>query len=142
RHEKFSRSYRERRRDLIMISIKALAAAAAISTGFAFAVPATTQAMPVGPIKMQSVQDSTLVNVHYKKKKHWRKHHWREARRWRYHRWARYCDPWDGCYRRHARYYYPYYYDEPYYGYGYPYYGGYYGPGFYGPGIGFSFRIH
>jgi hypothetical protein len=131
-----------------MISIKTLAAAAAISAGFAFAIPATSQAMPVGPIKVQSVQHSNLVDVHYKKKKHWHKKHgkhkWREARRWRHHRWARYCDPWDGCYRRrHARLYYPYYYDEPYYGYGYGYpYGGYYGPGFYGPGIGFSFRFH
>ena len=130
-----------------MISIKTLAAAAAISTGFAFAMPATSQAMPVGPIKVQSAYDGNIVDVNHKKwhKKHG-KYKWREARRWRHHHWARYCDPWDGCYRRrHARFFYPDYdyYDEPYYGYGYGYpYGGYYGPGFYGPGIGFSFRIH
>jgi hypothetical protein len=124
-----------------MFNMKTLAAAAAISVGFAFAVPATSQAMPVGPVKIQTEQNKDISTVHYKKKK-WRKHRWRESRRWRHgRRWARYCDPWDGCYRRrHARFY--RYWDEPYYGYGgYPY-GGYYGgPGFYGPGIGLHFRI-
>ena len=127
-----------------MINMKTLAAAAAISVGFAFAMPATSQAMPVGPVKVQDQQNSHIVDVRHKK---WHKRKkWRESRRWRHsRRFARYCDPWDGCYRRrHARFY--RYWDEPYYGYGgYPYggypYGGYYGPGFYGPGIGLHFRI-
>lgn len=131
-----------------MFNVKTLAAAAAISVGFALAAPATSQAMPAGPLKVQTSGDANVIDAHYKNKKHWRKRHkWRESRRWRHHnrRWARYCDPWDGCYRRrHARVY--RYWDEPYYGYGdpygYPYYGGYYGPGFYGPGIGLQFRIH
>jgi hypothetical protein len=134
-----------------MMNIKTLLTAAAVSTGVALAVPmANSQAMPVAAVKAQIANDSNIVNVHYKNKKHWRKHHWRESRRWRrHHYWASYCDPWDGCYpRRQARFYryYDYDYDEPYYGYsGYPYgypYGGYYGPGFYGPGIGLQFRIH
>jgi len=128
-----------------VINIKTLALGAAIATGVAFALPvATSQAMPVGPVKAQAMQDNNIVQANHRKKK-WRQ--WRESRRWRHNRrWARYCDPWDGCYRhRHARFY--RYYDEPYYGYGgYPYdypYGGYgYGPGFYGPGIGLQFRIH
>lgn len=123
-----------------MINIKTLAVATAISAGIAFAMPVASQAMPIGPVKIQTANDGNIVDVHYKNKKHWRKHQ-RESRRWRHsRRWARYCDPWDGCYRRrHARFY--RYYDEPYYGdYGYPY-GGYYGPGFYGPGIGLQFRI-
>jgi hypothetical protein len=122
-----------------MLNMKSLAAAAAISVGFAFAMPATTQAMPVGPVKIQDAQNSHIVDVRHKR---WHKRKkWRESRRWRHgRRWARYCDPWDGCYRRrHARFY--RHWDEPYYGYGgYPY-GGYYGPGFYGPGIGLHFRI-
>jgi len=131
-----------------VLNIKTLLMAAAVSAGVALAVPATSQAMPAStPVKMQTAQSGNLVQVHYKKK--WRKNYyrkgkWRESRRWRHNRrWARYCDPWDGCYRRrHARFY--RYWDEPYYGYGYggyPYYGGYYGPGFYGPGIGLQFRI-
>ena len=127
-----------------MTNIKTLALGAAIATGVAFAMPVAGQAMPVGPVKTQVANDGNVVNVHYRK--HWRKKYWRESRRWRHNRyWARYCDPWDGCYRRrHVRFY--RYYDEPYYGYGgYPYdypYGGYYGPGFYGPGIGLQFRIN
>ncbi len=130
-----------------MINIKALAVAAAVSAGFALAMPATSQAMPVGPIKVQTAQDSNIESVVYRK---YRRHHWRwrESHRWyRGHYWAGgYCDPWYGCYhRRHyVRYYHPYYYDPYYYDDYYPYYGGYYGPGFYGPGIGigFGFRIH
>lgn len=125
-----------------MTKIKTLLIAAAVSTGVAFAMPTASQAMPAStPVKMQAVKDGNIVKVHKKK---WRKNKWRESRRWRHNRrWARYCDPWDGCYRRrHARFY--RYWDEPYYGYGYggyPYYGGYYGPGFYRPGIGLYFRI-
>jgi hypothetical protein len=125
-----------------VINIKTLLMAAAISTGVAFALPVASQAMPQSaPVKMQTANDGNLVQVNHKKKwykKKWRKNKWRESRRWRHKRWARYCDPWDGCYRRrHARFY--RYWDEPYYGYGYPYYG--YGPGFYGPGIGLHFHI-
>lgn len=128
-----------------MLNIKTLALGAAIATGIAFAMPvATSQAMPVGPVKIQAAQDSNIIQTNHRKKKwresrRWRGDGWREGRRWRHNRrWARYCDPWDGCYRRrHARFY--RYYDEPYYGYGgYPYgypYGG------YGPGIGLQFRI-
>lgn len=124
-----------------MINIKTLAMATAVSAGIAFAVPVASQAMPAGPVKIQATTDSNIVDVRHKKKK-WREsrrwrdgRRWRESRRWRHNnrRWGRYCDPWDGCYRRrHARFY--RYYDEPYYG-------GYYGPGFYGPGIGLQFRI-
>ncbi|WP_119268496.1 hypothetical protein [Taklimakanibacter deserti] len=125
-----------------MLNIKTLLMAAAVSTGVALPLPAASQAMPASaPVKMQTAQDGNLVQVYHKKK--WRKNYyrkgkWRESRRWRHNRrWARYCDPWDGCYRRrHARFYRSW--DEPYYGYGY---GGYYGPGFYGPGIGLQFRI-
>jgi hypothetical protein len=124
-----------------VLNIKTVLMAAAVSVGVTLAMPATSQAMPQSaPVKMQAAKDGNIVDVRHRKR--WRKHHWRESRRWRHHRrWGRYCDPWDGCYRRrHARYH--RYWDEPYYGYGYPdyYYGG-YGPGFYGPGIGFQFRI-
>ncbi|MGE0238826.1 MAG: hypothetical protein AB7F09_03695 [Parvibaculaceae bacterium] len=133
-----------------MINIKTVLMAAAVSLGVAFAMPAASQAMPASaPVKMETVKDGNLVQASHKKKwrkkhlskKHWRKGKWRESRRLRHNRrFVRYCDPWDGCYRRrHARFY--RYWDEPYYGYGYPYYGGYYGPGFYGPGIGLHFRI-
>jgi hypothetical protein len=118
-----------------VISLKSLALSVTVVTGIAFAIPATGQAMPVDPVKIQAATSNNIVDVRHKK---WRKHAWRS----RHHRrWARYCDPWDGCYRRHrhARFY--RYYDEPYYDYGYPYYGGYYGPGFYGPSIGLQFRI-
>ena len=128
-----------------MLNIKTLLMAAAVSTGMALAMPATSQAMPVSaPVKMQTTADGNLVQVHYKKKmrkNYYRKGKWRESRRWRHNRrFARYCDPWDGCYRRRPARIYRYW-DEPYYGYGYPSYGGYYGPGFYGPGIGLQFRI-
>lgn len=130
-----------------MINIKSLLLAGAVATGIAFAMPAASQAMPASaPVKIQIDKDSNIVQANHKKR--WKRHkRWRESRRWRHHRrYARYCDPWDGCYRRrHARYY--RYWDEPYYGgYGYPYYGG-YGPGFYGngyggPGLGIYFRIN
>ena len=110
-----------------MTHIKALIAATAISTGFALALPAVSEAMPAGPVKIQATSDSNIVNVTHKKK--WSK------------KWARYCryhDDWR-CYRyRHARiyryrYYDPYVYDP------YPYYGYYRRD--YGPGIGLQFRI-
>ena len=129
-----------------MINIKALVMATAVSAGIAFIMPAQTQAMPVAPVKIQAAHDSNIVDVRHKKKwresRRWRDGRHRESRRWRHNnrRFARYCDPWDGCYRRrHARFYRSW--DEPDYGYGYPNYGGYYGPGFYGPGIGLQFRI-
>jgi hypothetical protein len=119
-----------------VINIKTLLMAAAISTGVALAMPAASQAMPPSaPVKIQAADDGNLIQAHYKKKKHWyKKKKWRESRRWRHKRWARYCDPWDGCYRRRHAYYDPHWY-EPY-----PYYYG-YGPGFYGPGIGLHFRF-
>jgi hypothetical protein len=117
-----------------MFSIKTVLMAAAVSTGVALAVPATSQAMPAsGPVKMQTAQNDNLIEVRRKK---WRRHHWREGRRWnrhRHHRRYRY---------NRYRYYDPFY--TPYYGYyyqPYPYYYGYYGPRFYGPGIAFSFRF-
>jgi hypothetical protein len=121
-----------------VINIKTLLIAAAVSTGIALVVPAASQAMPQSaPVKMQAANDGKLVQVNHKKKWHkkkWRKNKWRESRRWRHKRWARYCDPWDGCYRRRHAYYYPHWYGP------YPYYYG-YGPGFYGPGIGLHFRF-
>ncbi|MBK1865201.1 hypothetical protein [Taklimakanibacter albus] len=105
-------------------------------------MPATSQAMPVGPAKAQTAQDGNFVLANHKKK--WRREHrrwrgerrWRESRRWRGDRWNHHRK-----WRRH-RYYDPYYYDPYYYG---GYYGpgyGYYGPGYWGgPGIGLQFRI-
>lgn len=130
-----------------MINIRSLLMAAAVSVGVAFAMPMASQAMPVSaPVKMQAAKDTNIVEAKHKKR--WKKHkRWRESRRWRHHRFARYCDPWDGCYRRrHSRFY--RYWDEPYYG-GYPYYygGGYpyyrggYPYGGYGPGVGLYFRF-
>jgi hypothetical protein len=125
-----------------VFKIKALAVASALAVGTAFVMPATSQAMPVGPVKAQTVQDGNIVLAKHKKK--WRREHrrwrgerrWREARHWRGDRW-RHHRKW----RRH-RYYDPYYYDPYYYG---GYYGpgyGYYGPGYWGgPGIGLQFRI-
>jgi hypothetical protein len=94
-----------------MLNFRTLLMAAGLSVGVAFAMPATSQAMPqIAPIKVDAAKDSNIVDVRHKK-------------RWK--RWAH-------------RYYNPYY--EPYYGYyePYPYY---YGRRFYGPGIGFSFRF-
>ena len=69
------RSYKKKE-DLIVLSIKALALATAVSAGVVFAMPVSSQAMPVSsPVKMQSVDDGNIVNVYYKK-------HWK--------RWARY----------------------------------------------------
>lgn len=125
-----------------MFNMKALAVASALAVGTAFVMPATSQAaIPVAPVKIQTVQDGNVVEVKHKKKwrrdgrrwrggdnRRWRggdNRRWREARRWR-------GDNWRG-HRRH-RYYEPYYYD-PYY------YGGYNGPGYWGPGISLQFRI-
>lgn len=125
-----------------MFNIKALAVASALAVGTAFVMPATSQAMPVGPAKAQTAQDGNFVLANHKKK--WRREHrrwrgerrWRESRRWRGDRWNNHRK-----WRRH-RYYDPYYYDPYYYG---GYYGpgyGYYGPGYWGgPGIGLQFRI-
>ncbi len=124
-----------------MPNIRTLLMAAAVSAGAAIAMPAASGAMPASaPVKMQTVNDGNIVDVHQKKR--WRREHWRESRRWHGNRrWARYCDPWDGCYRRYHHYRYRYYnpYYQPYYGYYEPY--RYYGPRYYGPGIGFSFRF-
>ncbi len=125
-----------------MFNIQALAVASALAVGTAFVMPATSQAMPVGPVKAQTAQDGNFVFANHKKK--WRREHrrwrgerrWRESRRWRGDRWNHHRK-----WRRH-RYYDPYYYDPYYYG---GYYGpgyGYYGPGYWGgPGIGLQFRI-
>jgi len=125
-----------------VFNIKALAVASALAVGTAFVMPATSQAMPVGPAKAQTAQDGNFVLANHKKK--WRREHrrwrgerrWRESRRWRGDRWNHHRK-----WRRH-RYYDPYYYDPYYYG---GYYGpgyGYYGPGYWGgPGIGLQFRI-
>jgi hypothetical protein len=129
-----------------MINIKTLFMAAAVSGGLVLAMPTASQAMPTSApvIRMNAVQNGNIVQA--KHDKHWRRWSRHDGRRWRHYRFARshYCDPWDGCYRHHRRFYSDW--DDPYYGYGYPYepyYGGYYGgPGFYGPGIGLEFRIH
>lgn len=108
-----------------MLNIKALAMATAVSAGAVFAVPALSQAMPTtSPVNVQTVNDSNVVDVTYRK-------HWN--------RWASYCryhNDWR-CRRHYTRYYrYRYYgYDEPYYGYYRPYYRP------YRPGIGFHFNI-
>lgn len=120
-----------------MVGIRAWVAATAISGGVLLAMPAGSQAMPVGPMKVQTATDGGAIAVHYKKKK-WKKYSYYRHRHRHYRRWA-YCDPWYGCYPSRA-----YIWGYPGYGYGYPYgypYG--YGPGFYGgSGIGFSFHIH
>jgi hypothetical protein len=113
--------------DLIMLNIKTLAIATAISAGVVFAMPAASQAMPQSfPVKIGTANNSNIVDVRHKK-------------RWK--RLARYCR-WNGddprCYRHHrsARYYRYRYYDDGYYG---PY-EGYYRPR-YRPGIGLHFNI-
>jgi hypothetical protein len=115
-----------KKEDLIVFNIKALAMATAVSAGVVFAMPVASQAMPASsPVKVQTSNDSNIVDVRYKK---------------RWNRWARYCaynyDDWR-CHRRHyTRYYrYRYYDDEPYYGYYRPY------RHHYGPGVGLQFRI-
>jgi len=111
-----------------MFNIKAFAIATALSAGAVFAMPVTSQAMPVAsPVKAQTAHDSNIVDVRYRK---------------RWSRWARYCaysDDWR-CHRRHySRYYrYRYDYDEPYYGYYRPYRYRHH----YGPGIGLQFGIY
>ena len=119
----------KKKEDLIVLSIKTLAMATAISAGVVFAMPVSSQAMPVSsPAKIQAVNDGNIVNVNHRR-------HWS--------RWAWYCrhhNDWR-CYGHHhyARYRY-HYYDEPYYGYYQPY--GYYRPYYYRPGIGLYFGIH
>jgi hypothetical protein len=57
--------------------IKTLAMAAAVSAGVVFAMPVTSQAMPVAsPVQIQTGSDSNIVNVAKKKSKAW---------------WARHC---------------------------------------------------
>jgi hypothetical protein len=121
------RSYKKKE-DLIVLSIKTLAMATAVSAGVVFAMPVSSQAMPMSsPVKIQAVNDGNIVTVNHKK--HWKK-------------WAWYCrhhDDWR-CYRHHRRYArYRLYYDEPYYGYYEPYY---YRPYYYRPGTGLYFGIH
>jgi len=98
-----------------VFNIKALAMATAVSAGVIFAMPVASQAMPASsPVKIQTANDSNIVDVRYRK-------------RWS---WARYCayhNDWR-C-QRHYTYRYRYY--QPYYGY-YPYRP--YRP--YGPGVG------
>lgn len=106
-----------------MTHIKALIAATAISTGFALALPAVSEAMPAGPVNIQATSDSNVVNVHYKSKK-----------------WARYCRYHNNWRCHHYRYTYRYRYYDPYVYDPYPYYG-YYPRRYYGPGIGLRFRI-
>jgi len=62
-----------------VFSIKALAMAAAVSAGVVFAMPVTSQAMPVkSPAQIQTGNDSNIVNVNHKKKsKAWRARHCR-----------------------------------------------------------------
>lgn len=60
-----------------MFSIKALAMATAVSAGVVFAIPVTSQAMPVtSPVQIQTGSDSNIVNVSNKKKskKWWSRH--------------------------------------------------------------------
>jgi hypothetical protein len=111
-----------------VLNIKTLAMATAVSAGVVFAMPVSSQAMPVSsPVKIQTVNDGNIVNVNHKK-------HWK--------RWARYCRYHPGNWRCQSRHYarYRYYYNEPYYGYYEPYYG-YYRPRYYRPGIGLHFDI-
>ena len=110
-----------------MLSIKTLAMATALSAGVVFAMPVSSQAMPVSsPVKVHAVNDGNIVNVNHRK-------HWK--------RWVRYCGYNDWRCRRHHHYAYRYYYyEEPYYGYYEPYY--YYRPHYYRPGVGLYFGIH
>jgi hypothetical protein len=105
-----------------VLSIKTLAMAAAISAGVVFAMPVSSQAMPVSsPVKVQTAEDGNIVDVRYYR-------HWRRVARY-----CRYNDDWR-CYRHHRYARYRYYYDEPYYGY--------YRPRYYRPGVGLYFGIH
>lgn len=113
--------------DLIVLSIKTLAMATAISAGVVFAMPVASQAMPQSsPVKVDTIKNGNIVDAHYYKKRKWA-------------RYCRYHDNWR-CYRRHRVARYRYYYNEPYYGY-YPYPYGYYRP-YYRPGIGLYFGIN
>jgi hypothetical protein len=109
----------------MLLNIKTLAVATAISAGALLAMPVASQAMPQSsPVKIDAVKNSNIVDVRHRK---WHR------------RMARYCRyNWDDprCYsRRHSRVYRYHYYDEPYYGYYRPYYRN------RGPGIGLHFDI-
>jgi hypothetical protein len=87
-----------------VFSIKALAMATAVSAGVAFAMPITSQAMPVtSPTQIQTGSDSNIVSVNHKKK----------SKSW----WARHCAISNDvkCGRHYTRSYRRKYY-EPYYG--------------------------
>jgi len=118
-----------------VLNIRAIAVAGALAAGTVFMAPAASHAMPVAPVKIQTAQDASVVEVNHKKnwrkdRRNWRgdrsrwrgdRSRWRESRNWRR-------------YRYYDRYYDPYYYGPRY---------GYNGPGYWGggPGIGFQFRI-
>ena len=87
-----------------MFSIKTLAMATAVSAGVVFAMPVTSQAMPVtSPVQIQTGSDSNIVNVNNKKK----------SNNW----WARHCAISNDvkCRRHHTTQRYRSY-QEPYYG--------------------------
>jgi len=91
-----------KKEDPIVFSIKALAMATAVSAGVVFAMPVTTQAMPIkSPAQIQTGSDSNIVNVNHKKK----------SKAW----WARHCAISNDikCRRSYTRYR---MYNEPYYG--------------------------
>ena len=97
-----------------MFNIKALAMATAVSAGVVFAMPVTSQAMPVtSPVKIQTAGDSNIVNVNHKKKsKNWWAWHCAHSNDWRCYNNKR---------QRYTYRYRSYDYDEPYYGYYRPY---------------------
>ena len=85
-----------------MFSIKALAMATAVSAGVVFAMPVTSQAMPVkSPVQIQTGSNDNIVNVNNKKK----------SNTW----WARHCRISNDvkCRRGYTRHR---IYSEPYYG--------------------------
>lgn len=87
-----------------MFSIKALSMATAVSAGVVFAMPLTSQAMPVtSPAQVQSGSDGNILNVSNKKK----------SKAW----WARHCAISNDvkCRRQYTRSNRRKY-DEPYYG--------------------------
>jgi hypothetical protein len=88
-----------------MFDIKTLAIATAVSAGVVFAMPVTSQAMPVtSPVHIQTVTDSNVVNVKNKKK----------SSDW----WERHCRISNDvkCRRDYTRRYRNRIYNEPYYG--------------------------
>jgi hypothetical protein len=85
-----------------VFSIKTLAMATAVSAGVVFAMPVTSQAMPVtSPVQIQTGSDSNIVNVNNKKK----------SKNW----WARHCAISNDvkCRRQYTKHR---LYNEPYYG--------------------------